>query len=146
MADAPVTQRLKLPTVETLKRVWGAILGFFRAPEGWSTFFLVFFLVFVVELSILRAEWAGELRILPLVTLLGLLSGFVLARLTQITPLRNWQAMLLGVVAGIVAIWWRTLTVIDDRFGGQALTLIHAHIEWPIALYGKSSVAFVQVW
>lgn len=118
MADAPVAQRPKLPTVETLKRVWGAILGFFRMPEGWSTFFLVFFLVFVVELSILRAEWAGELRILPSVTFMGLLAGFILARLTQYTPLRNWQAVLLGLLAGAAAIWWRTLTVIDDRFGG----------------------------
>lgn len=118
MADTPAVQRPNLPTVETLRRIWRAIRAFFRAPEGWSIFFLVFFLVYVVELSILRAEWAGELRILPLVTLLGMLSGFALARLANLTPLRGWQAHLIGVVVGGVIIWWRTLTVIDDRFGG----------------------------
>src|SRR3954470_8220951 len=125
--DAPVERKPKLPipTVETLKRVGAAIVAFFRVPEGWSTFFLVFFLVYVVELSILRAEWAKELSILPSVTLLGLITGFVLARLTW---LKNWQAHIVGVVAGIVVIWWRTLSVIDNQFGGvhgKSVELVH---------------------
>lgn len=125
--DAPVERKPKLPipTVETLKRVWAAIVAFFRVPEGWSTFFLVFFLVYVVELSILRAEWAKELSILPSVTFLGLITGFVLARLTF---LKNWQAHLIGVAVGIIVIWWRTLSVIDNQFGGvhgKSVELVH---------------------
>jgi hypothetical protein len=125
--NAPVERKpsLPIPTVDALKRAWAAIVAFFRVPEGWSTFFLVFCMVYVVELSILRAEWAKELRILPSVTLFGLLIGFVLARLTW---LRNWQAHIIGAIAGIVVIWWRTLSVIDNQFGGvhgKSVELVH---------------------
>ncbi len=94
---------------------WRALLRPFRLPEGWGTFALVALMVLLVQTAILRAEWAPELRILPSVTWVGLLAGFVLAR---IAPLRNYYAHLIGFAIGIATIWLRTLAVIDDRFGG----------------------------
>ena len=92
-----------------------ALLRPLRLPEGWGTCALVALMVLLVQSAILRAEWAPELRILPSVTWVGLLAGFVLAR---ITPLKNYWAHLIGFAVGIAIIWLRTLAVIDDRFGG----------------------------
>ncbi|MDQ6604830.1 MAG: hypothetical protein M3Z19_19075, partial [Chloroflexota bacterium] len=100
--------RIRKPSREALLRP-------FRLPEGWGTCALVALMVLLVQSAILRAEWAPELRILPSVTWVGLLAGFVLAR---ITPLRNHWAHLIGIGIGIAIIWFRTLAVIDDRFGG----------------------------
>lgn len=97
----------------------------FYLPEGWGTFALVALMVLLVQGAILRAEWAPELRILPSVTWEGLLAGFVLARITR---LRNYYAHLIGIGVGIVTIWFRTLSVIDDRFGGtrgKSIELAH---------------------
>jgi len=102
-----------------------ALLRPLRLPEGWGTCALVALMVLLVQSAILRAEWSPELRILPSVTWVGLLAGFVLAR---ITPLKNYWAHLIGFVIGFATIWLRTLSVIDDRFGGgrgKSIELAH---------------------
>lgn len=117
------------------KPSWETILRPLRLPEGWGTFALVALMVLLVQTAILRAEWAPELRILPSVTWAGLLAGFVLAR---IKPLKNYIAHLVGFGIGIAVIWLRTLTVIDDRFGGtrgKSVELAHRlgayiHAAW----------------
>src|SRR4051812_47907522 len=110
--------KVKRPTWESIQRP-------FRVPEGWGAVALVALMVLLVQNAILRAEWAPELRILPSVTWVGLLVGFVLARITR---LRNIYAHLIGIAAGIAVIWFRTLAVIDDRFGGgrgKSIELVH---------------------
>lgn len=97
------------------KPSWETLLRPFRLPEGWGVFALVALMVLLVQSAILRAEWAPELRVLPSVTWVGLLAGFVLAR---ITPLNNYVAHLVGFGVGLATIWLRTLSVIDNRFGG----------------------------
>ncbi|MGI8691047.1 MAG: hypothetical protein ACR2M3_20905, partial [Thermomicrobiales bacterium] len=117
------------------KPSWQALLRPFRLPEGWGTFALVALMVLVVQTAILRAEWAPELRILPSVTWVGLLAGFVLAR---IRPLKNYYAHLIGFAIGIATIWLRTLSIIDDQFGGtrgKSVELAHRlgtyiHAAW----------------
>jgi len=117
------------------KPSWQMLLRPLRLPEGWGTFALVALMVLVVQTAILRAEWAPELRILPSVTWVGLLAGFVLAR---IGPLKNYYAHLIGFAIGIATIWLRTLSVIDDRFGGtrgKSVELAHRlgnyiHAAW----------------
>ncbi len=104
---------------------WETVRRPFVLPEGWGTFALVCLMVLLVQTAILRAEWAPELRILPSVTWVGLLVGFVLAR---IKPLKNYYAHLIGFAAGVITIWLRTLSVIDDRFGGtrgKSIELAH---------------------
>lgn len=104
------------PQLPTLPKITGEMIRRpFRLAEGWGTFALVALMVLIVQLSILRAEWAPELRILPSVTFAGLIVGFVLARIGR---LRNYYAHLIGIAAGMLVIWLRTLSVIDDRFGG----------------------------
>ncbi|MHB8645242.1 MAG: transglutaminase-like domain-containing protein, partial [Thermomicrobiales bacterium] len=97
------------------KPSWEMILRPLRLPEGWGTCALVALMVLLVQSAILRAEWAPELRVLPSVTWVGLLAGFVLAR---VTPLRNYYAHLIGFAIGLATIWLRTLSIIDDSFGG----------------------------
>ncbi|MCA1669481.1 MAG: transglutaminase-like domain-containing protein, partial [Thermomicrobia bacterium] len=94
---------------------WETVLRPLRLPEGWGTCALVVAMVLVVQSAILRAEWAPELRILPSVTWVGLFAGFVLAR---IKPLKNYSAHLIGFAIGLATIWLRTLSIIDDSFGG----------------------------
>src|SRR5258708_7399498 len=108
MAETRTDWKSKLP-----KLTWQMALRPFRLEEGWATALLVAAMVYIVELSILRAEWAAELRILPVVTGGGLLTGFVLARIKR---LRNYYAHLIGLGVGLIVIWFRTLTIIDDRF------------------------------
>jgi hypothetical protein len=97
------------------KLTWEKVRRPFRVPEGWGAVALVALMVVLVQTAILRAEWAPELRILPSVTWVGLLTGFVLARITR---LRNYYAHIIGFAVGLAIIWMRTLTVIDDQFGG----------------------------
>src|SRR5436305_139967 len=108
MARAQIDWKSKLP-----KPTWEMVRRPFYLPEGWGTFALVALMVLIVQAAILRAEWAPELKILPSETWEGLLAGFVLARITR---LRNIYAHLIGIGIGIVTIWFRTLSVIDDRF------------------------------
>ena len=120
MARPRVDWNFKMP-----KPTWENVQRPFRVPEGWGAVALVALMVLLVQAAILRAEWAPELRILPSVTWVGLLAGFVLARITR---LRNYYAHLIGIAAGIIIIWLRTLTVIDDRFGGtrgKSIELAH---------------------
>lgn len=120
MAETRTDWKSKLP-----KLTWQMALRPFRIEEGWATALLVAAMVYIVELSILRAEWAAELRILPVVTGGGLLTGFVLARIKR---LRNYYAHLIGFGVGLIVIWFRTLTIIDDRFGGtQGKSIELAH-------------------
>ena len=120
MARARIDWKAKLSNL-----TWEMALRPFRLPEGWATFLLTACIVLIVQLAVLRAEWAPELKILPSVTYAGLLIGFVLAR---IRALKNYYAHLLGIAAGCVVIWLRTLAVIDDKFGGthgKSVELFH---------------------
>jgi len=103
---------------------WERLRAAIQIREGWTTAFLAALLALVVELAVLRAEWAGELRILPSVTYFGLLTGFVLAK----APVRNWVGQIAGFLIGLAFIWFRTLAVVDDRFGGvrgKSIELAH---------------------
>lgn len=109
--------RLRLDRAATVARrtlTPDGLRSLVRLREGWMTVALAALMVIVVELAILRANWAGSLNaILPSVTLGGLLLGFVIARL----PLRNWHAQLIGVPLMLALVWWQTLTIIDGRYG-----------------------------
>lgn len=103
---------------------WERLRTALQIREGWTTAFLAALLALVVELAVVRAEWAGELRILPSVIYFGLLIGFVSAK----APVRNWVGQIVGFLAGFAFIWLRTLAVIDSRFGGfrgKSIELAH---------------------
>jgi len=118
---------LRLDTALSTARsllTWKRLHAALHLREGWATVFLAALMVLVVQFAITRAAWAAELSILPSVTYLGLLAGFILAKL----PIRNWVGQLAGFVVGLAVIWLRTLAVIDGRFGGfrgKSIELAH---------------------
>lgn len=117
--------RIALPTDLRQRLTWDTLTRAVRLREGWGTVFLAACLTLLVQQAILRAEWAGELRILPSVTLAGLLVGFVLAKIGR---LPNYLAHLIGLCCGLAVVWLRTLSVLDDKFGGtrgKSIELAH---------------------
>ena len=89
---------------------------FLRLQEGWITVGLLALLLFSVTLSIQQAQWADGLVILTPVTIIGLLSGIVLAKVMHgVTVIAllvfGWAAgfgwpYVAGVVAGAAILAW----------------------------------------
>ena len=78
---------------------------FLRLQEGWLTVGLLALLLFSVTLSIQQAQWADGLTILTPVTIIGLASGIVLAKVKGVPRfLLDLVGLLLGVITILVAV------------------------------------------
>ena len=83
----------------------------FRLREGWLMVGLLALIIFSVTWSIERADWAEGLRILSPVTLVGLLTGLILAKIRGVPRL---LLHAVGMVAGAITVLWFAAGLIDD--------------------------------
>ena len=81
------------------------MLKFFRLQEGWLTVGLLALLLFSVTLSIQQAQWVDGLSILTPITLVGLSSGIILAKVRGVPrSLLDLVGLMLGAVTILVAV------------------------------------------
>src|SRR5438094_5046834 len=84
---------------------------FLRLQEGWITVGLLALLLFSVTLSIQHAEWADGLVILTPVTIVGMLSGILLAKIRGVPRI---LLDLLGLEIGVLTVLLATASVMTD--------------------------------
>src|SRR5688572_21076867 len=103
----------------TMRVTWDQLFGQQRAPEQRSggpfpdrwrtamnvgeealTFFLTFIALYAVVNSVERADWVPEMPSLTRAAVIGLFSGWVLAR----TRAPGWALHLVGVSAGVIVV------------------------------------------
>src|SRR5437867_9137273 len=78
---------------------------FLLLQEGWITVGLLALLLFSVTLSIQQAQWADGLVILTPVTIIGLLSGIVLAKVRGVPRiLLDLVGLEIGVLTVLLAV------------------------------------------
>jgi hypothetical protein len=84
---------------------------FFRLQEGWLTVGLVAMMLFSVTLSIEQAQWSDGLTILTPITLIGLLTGLVLAKVRGVP---RFLLDLVGLMIGVNTILIAVAAVMHD--------------------------------
>ncbi|HET9495717.1 MAG TPA: transglutaminaseTgpA domain-containing protein [Chloroflexia bacterium] len=81
------------------------MLRYFRLQEGWLTVGLLALLLFSVTLSIQAAQWSDGLSILTPITIVGLVTGLVLAKVRGVPRfLLDMVGLLVGVITVLVAV------------------------------------------
>jgi transglutaminase-like putative cysteine protease len=81
------------------------MLRFLRLQEGWLTVGLLALLLFSVTLSIQGAQWSDGLSILTPITIVGLATGLVLAKVRGVPRfLLDLVGLLVGVITVLVAV------------------------------------------
>src|SRR5881394_1927875 len=84
---------------------------FFRLEEGWITVGLLALLLFSVTLSIQQAQWADGLVILTPITIIGLGSGIVLAKIRGVPRI---LLDLVGLEIGVLTVLLATSSIMTD--------------------------------
>src|SRR5204863_7250876 len=84
---------------------------FLRLQEGWITVGLLALLLFSVTLSIQQAQWADGLVILTPVTLIGLASGIVLAKVRGVPRI---LLDLVGLEIGVLTVLLAVASIMTD--------------------------------
>jgi transglutaminase-like putative cysteine protease len=78
---------------------------FLRLQEGWLTVGLLALLLFSVTLSIQQAQWSDGLSILTPITIIGLASGIILAKIRRVPRiLLDLIGLHIGVISVLVAV------------------------------------------
>lgn len=103
--------------------------------EGWTTFWLVAFVVFTATWSVQLADWADGLHILSTVTLLGLLVGLILSRWQRIPPI---VAHVVALLIGTVVVLYQMTGFLSDALGGRQEKLDYLWHRWQL-WYGAVS-------
>lgn len=81
------------------------MLRFFRLQEGWLTVGLLALLLFSVTLSVQQAQWSEGLSILTPITLIGLATGVILAKVRGVPRfLLDVVGLLVGLITVLVAV------------------------------------------
>jgi transglutaminase-like putative cysteine protease len=81
------------------------MLRYLRLQEGWLTVGLLALLLFSVTLSIQAAQWSDGLSILTPITIIGLATGLVLAKVRGVPRfLLDLVGLLVGVITVLVAV------------------------------------------
>ena len=81
------------------------MLRFFKLQEGWLTVGLLALLLFSVTLSIQQAQWVDGLSILTPITIVGLGSGIILAKVRGVPrSLLDLVGLMLGVVTILLTV------------------------------------------
>src|SRR4051812_36651953 len=83
----------------------------FKLQEGWLTVGLLALLLFSVTLSIQQAQWADGLSILTPVTIVGLASGIILAKVRGVPRV---LLDLVGLLIGLITILLAVSSVMTD--------------------------------
>jgi len=99
---------------------------FLKLQEGWITVGLLGLLLFSVTLSVQHAQWSDGLSILTPITLIGLVTGIVLAKVRGVP--RSLLDML-GLLAGLVTVLVMVASVMND----PTLTTIQQKVQDLIA-------------
>src|SRR5215208_1791499 len=90
------------------------MIKFLRLQEGWLTVGLLAMLLFSVTLSIQQAQWSDGLSILTPITLIGMTSGIVLAKMRGVPRI---LLDLVGLMIGVNTILIAVASVMrDTRF------------------------------
>jgi transglutaminase-like putative cysteine protease len=116
----------------TMRVTWDQLFGQQRTPErpaegpfpdSWRpamaigeevlTFFLTFMALFSVVTSVEKADWVPEMPSLTRAAVIGLFSGWVLAR----TRVAGWALHLVGVSAGVIVVLLMVMRSIRLEFG-----------------------------
>ena len=79
--------------------------------EGWLTVGLLALLLFSVTLSIQQAQWTDGLTILTPVTIIGLVAGIILAKVSGVPRI---LLDLVGLQIGIITVLVATTGVMSD--------------------------------
>jgi transglutaminase-like putative cysteine protease len=81
------------------------MMKFFRLQEGWLTVGLVAMMLFSVTLSIEQAQWSDGLSILTPITLIGMITGLVLAKVRGVPRfLLDLVGLMIGVNTVLIAV------------------------------------------
>lgn len=83
----------------------------FRLEEGWLTVGLLALLLFSVTLSVQQAQWSDGLSILTPVTIVGLATGIILAKVRRVP---RFLLDLVGLGVGIVTVLVAVSSVMQD--------------------------------
>ncbi len=84
---------------------------FLRLQEGWITVGLLALLLFSVTLSLQQAQWADGLGILTPITILGLFSGIILAKIRGVPRI---LLDLVGLMIGVLTVLLAVSSVMTD--------------------------------
>ncbi|MEO6457639.1 MAG: transglutaminaseTgpA domain-containing protein [Chloroflexia bacterium] len=88
---------------------------FLRLQEGWLTVGLLALLLFSVTLSVQHAQWSDGLSVLTPITLIGLLTGVILAKINRVP---RFLLDLVGLQIGLITVLLATASIMrDPRFG-----------------------------
>ena len=80
-------------------------MKFLRLQEGWLTVGLVAMMLFSVTLSIEQAQWSDGLSILTPITLIGMTTGLVLAKVRGVPRfLLDLVGLMIGVNTVLIAV------------------------------------------
>src|SRR3712207_4445128 len=84
---------------------------FLRLQEGWLTVGLLALLLFSVTLSVQQAQWSDGLSILTPITIIGLATGIILAKIRNVP---RFLLDLVGLLAGVVVVLVFVASVMQD--------------------------------
>src|SRR5438105_6316824 len=87
------------------------MLRFLKLQEGWLTVGLLALMLFSVTLSIEQAQWSDGLSILTPITIIGLLTGLVLAKVRGVPRI---LLDLVGVGIGMVTVLLYVSSIMKD--------------------------------
>ncbi|MDQ5823366.1 MAG: DUF3488 and transglutaminase-like domain-containing protein [Chloroflexota bacterium] len=95
---------------------------YFRFQEGWLTVGLLALLLFSVTLSIQQAQWSDGLSILTPITLIGLVTGIVMAKVRGVP---RFLLDVLGLEIGTITV----LVAVASVMQGPGLVTIHDKVQ-----------------
>lgn len=95
---------------------------FFRLQEGWLTVGLLALLLFSVTLSIQQAQWSDGLTILTPVTIIGLVTGIIMAKMRGVP---RFLLDVLGLEIGIITV----LVAVASVMQGPGLVTIQDKVQ-----------------
>jgi transglutaminase-like putative cysteine protease len=95
---------------------------FFRLQEGWLTVGLLALLLFSVTLSIQQAQWSDGLSILTPITIIGLVTGIVMAKVRGVP---RFLLDVLGLEIGIITV----LVAVASVMQGPGLVTIQDKVQ-----------------
>lgn len=98
------------------------MLRLFRLQEGWLTVGLLALMLFSVTLSIQQAQWSDGLSILTPITLIGLATGIVLAKVRGVP---RFLLDLIGLEIGLITVLLAVASVMQD----PRLVTVQDHVQ-----------------
>ncbi|MGA7670169.1 MAG: transglutaminase domain-containing protein [Nitrolancea sp.] len=99
----------------------------FAIREGWTSFFLVALIVFTATWSTQAADWTDGLDILTTVTIVGLLTGLILAQVERIPSVLG---HVIALLIGFVVVMYEMTNFLSDNIGGRQAKLHYLWGRW----------------